>query len=115
MRIGHARGFLPVEIDRIISGADGAFSFVGFVGHSDTPRTLSAISDPDGDAVEADRLFVLAANPAPVQVAVVDAVIPESVNEPESVVEPVDIAAVVAMLSLLLLLPHSFLAARLQL
>ncbi|SMX30768.1 LysM peptidoglycan-binding domain-containing protein [Octadecabacter ascidiaceicola] len=66
-----------VEVERVFAGADGAFSFVGFVGHSDSPRTLTAISDPDGDALDADRMFVLAANPAPVVVAAVEDVVPE--------------------------------------
>ena len=92
-----------VEVERISSGADGAFSFVGFVGYSDNPRTMTAISDPDGGAIEADRMFVLAANPAPVEIAAVEEVIQEDadadevaeevetseiVEEPEATVEP---------------------------
>ena len=92
-----------VEVERVIAGADGAFSFVGFVGHSDSPRTMTAVGDPDGDALEADRMFVLAANPAPVAVAVVEDVTPEggesvdiaeeietpeAVEDPEAPIEP---------------------------
>jgi len=54
------------ELERIAIGADGTFFFTGFLGFSDGPRMLSVIGDPDGAALDADRSFVLAANPAPV-------------------------------------------------
>ncbi len=76
-----------VEVERVMSGADGAFSFVGFVGHSDSPRTMTAVSNPDGESVEADRTFVLAANPAPVVVAAVEEVSPESIEVEETAEE----------------------------
>ena len=59
-----------VEVERVNSNANGAFSVVGFLGFSDMPRTLTVVSDPDGAAVLADRTFVLAANPAPILVAI---------------------------------------------
>ena len=59
-----------VEVERVTSNANGAFSVVGFLGFSDMPRTLTVISDPDGAAVLADRTFVLAANPVPIVVAI---------------------------------------------
>ena len=59
-----------VEVERVTSNANGAFSVVGFLGFSDMPRTLTVVSDPDGAAVLADRKFVLAANPVPIVVAI---------------------------------------------
>jgi hypothetical protein len=59
-----------VEVERVTSNADGAFSVVGFLGFSGTPRTLTVVSDPDGAAVLADRTFVLAANPVPIVAAI---------------------------------------------
>ncbi|MCW1950983.1 MAG: LysM peptidoglycan-binding domain-containing protein [Octadecabacter sp.] len=71
-----------VEVERVLPAADGGFSVVGFVGHSDTPRMLSAISDPDGDAMAADRVFVLAANAAPQAPEVVELAEPVSPPTP---------------------------------
>lgn len=54
------------EVERIDVGADGAFLAVGFLGHSDAPRVMTLISDPDGAALEGARRFIFDANPAPV-------------------------------------------------
>lgn len=53
-----------VVVDQLTADADGAFLYVGFLGHSDAPRVLSVIADPEGAALDADRTFVMAANPA---------------------------------------------------
>ncbi|MGJ8624983.1 MAG: LysM peptidoglycan-binding domain-containing protein [Yoonia sp.] len=57
------------EVERISASSDGSFILTGFVGHSDTPRSLTVIGDPDGAGISADRRFIMAANPAPVVVA----------------------------------------------
>lgn len=74
-----------VEVERVLPASDGGFSVVGFAGLSDSPRMLTALSDPDGEAIEADRTFVMAANPAPVDVAA-----PEEPDQ-DAVIEPVDV------------------------
>ncbi|MGJ8611973.1 MAG: LysM peptidoglycan-binding domain-containing protein [Octadecabacter sp.] len=56
------------EVERISAASDGSFILTGFVGHSDTPRSLTVIGDPDGAGIAADRRFIMAANPAPVVV-----------------------------------------------
>lgn len=68
-----------VEVERATAAADGSFVFIGFLGYSDTPRRIALISDPDGAALEADRSFVLDANPAPEAVAAVPS---ETLAEP---------------------------------
>jgi len=54
-------------IEQLQADPDGAFLYVGFLGFSDQPRVLSVVADPEGDAIEGDRTFVMAANPQPVQ------------------------------------------------
>ncbi len=54
------------EQDRLMADATGAFTYVGFIGYSDSPRVLSVVANPDGESVGADRTFIMAANPAPV-------------------------------------------------
>lgn len=72
-----------VEAERAIAAADGSFVFIGFLGYSDAPRRIALIADPDGAALEADRSFVLDANPAPEVVAAVPVETP-----PEPTPEP---------------------------
>ena len=78
-----------IEADRAMAGPDGAFVIVGFIGHSDTPRRMELLSDPDGTATPARSTFFLDANPAPV--AVLDVVVPapEETGPEETAPEPV--------------------------
>lgn len=78
---GRAAAGLPLavivdgdEIERVDVAPDGSFIVIGFLGFSDTPRSMDLISDPDGAGLRADRTFLLAANPAPVVVAATDPV-----------------------------------------
>jgi nucleoid-associated protein YgaU len=59
-----------VEVQRITANTDGTFFIIGFLGFSDAPRMLTVVSDPDGASALAEQTFVLAANPAPVGVAI---------------------------------------------
>lgn len=81
-----------VEVERVISNADGAFSVVGFLGFSDTPRMLTVVSDPDGAAVLADRTFVLAANPVPIVAAIPEVEVEQAAESPAAdTVTPADV------------------------
>lgn len=71
-----------IEIERVQADGTGAFFVVGFLGFSDSPRMMSVIADPDGAALDADRTFVLAANPAPVVVAAVEPEVEDPVQVP---------------------------------
>ncbi len=53
------------EVMRVQVAEDGAFLATAFLGHSDWPRILRVVGDPDGAALMAERTFVLDANPAP--------------------------------------------------
>jgi nucleoid-associated protein YgaU len=59
-----------VEVQRAMANTDGTFFIIGFLGFSDAPRMLTVLSDPDGASALAEQTFVLAANPAPVGVAI---------------------------------------------
>ena len=75
------------EIDRLEAGPDGTFFYVGLLGYSDSARVLSVVADPDGANLPADRTFVMAANPEPIEVAIAE---PEAEATPtsESEIEP---------------------------
>jgi hypothetical protein len=59
-----------LEVQRVMANTDGTFFIIGFLGFSDAPRMLTVLSDPDGASALAEQTFVLAANPAPVEVAI---------------------------------------------
>jgi nucleoid-associated protein YgaU len=59
-----------LEVQRVMANTDGTFFIIGFLGFSDAPRMLTVLSDPDGASALAEQTFVLAANPAPVGVAI---------------------------------------------
>ena len=61
-----------VEVERVMASTDGTFFVIGFLGFSDVPRKLTVVSDPDGAPALAEQTFVLAANPAPVVVAIAE-------------------------------------------
>jgi len=75
------------EIDRLEVGPDGSFFYVGLLGYSDVARVLSVVADPDGANLPADRTFVMAANPEPIEVAIAE---PEAEATPasENEIEP---------------------------
>lgn len=74
-----------IEIERVDVAPDGTFIVIGFLGYSETPRSMDLISDPDGTALRADRTFLLEANPAPVAVAAAD-----PVDDTSTVLAPVE-------------------------
>ena len=85
------------EIDRLEAGPDGTFFYVGLLGYSDVARVLSVVADPDGANLPADRTFVMAANPEPIEVAIAEpeaeaTPTSESETEPDSADIDVDIA-----------------------
>lgn len=53
------------EAGRAEAASDGSFVIVALIGYSAVPRRMALIADPNGDALSADRSYVLAANPAP--------------------------------------------------
>jgi nucleoid-associated protein YgaU len=59
-----------LEVQRVMANTDGTFFIIGFLGFSDAPRMLTVLSDPDGASALAEQTFVLAANPAPVEVGI---------------------------------------------
>jgi nucleoid-associated protein YgaU len=60
------------EVERTQTDESGTFLVTGFLGYSDTPRRMDVISDPDGAALQADRTYIIDANPEPVVTAALE-------------------------------------------
>ncbi|WP_085862731.1 LysM peptidoglycan-binding domain-containing protein [Pseudooctadecabacter jejudonensis] len=76
------------EVARLTADGQGGFFHVDLLGFSDVPRVVSVVADPDGAAIDADRTFVLQANPAPVVVAAAEPVVTQTTASEEEAVAP---------------------------
>jgi len=86
---GRAAAGLPLavivddtEVERVDTDMDGRFVAFGFLGYSDSPRVLDLLSDPDGAAQHSARTYLIAANPAPLAVALLDTLAPDAAPAP---------------------------------